>query len=68
MHVCWYLTDFYNDFHNAKTITMLRELKSNIPKRIPALEKPNEIHLNKTDSIFLELDLIKILYLKIFFH
>ena len=31
---------------------MLRELKSNIPKRIPALEKPNEMHLNKTDSIF----------------
>ena len=52
MHVCWYLKDFYNDFQNAKSITMLRELKSNIPKRIPALEKPNEIHLNKTDSIF----------------
>jgi len=31
---------------------MLRELKSNIPKRIPALEKPNEMHLNKTDAIF----------------
>ena len=68
MHVCWYLKDFYNDFQNAKSITMLRELKSNIPKRIPALEKPNEIHLNKTDSIFLEPDLIKISYLKIYFH
>ena len=32
MHVCWYLKDFYNDFQNAKSITMLRELKSNIPK------------------------------------
>ncbi len=52
MHVCWYLKDFYNDFQNAKSITMLRELKSNIPKRIPTLEKPNETHLNKTDSIF----------------
>ena len=62
------LTDFYNDFHNAKTITMLRELKSNIPKKNSCIRKANEIHLNKTDSIFLELDLIKILYLKIFFH
>ena len=52
MHVCWYIDDFYQDFKDAKTITMLRELKSNIPKRIPALEKPNEMHLNKTDSIF----------------
>ena len=43
---------FYKDFTKAKTITMLRELKSNIPKRIPALEKPNELHLNKTASIF----------------
>ena len=52
MHVCWYMKNFYRDFENAKTITMLRELKSNIPKRIPALEKPNEMHLNKTDAIF----------------
>ncbi len=52
MHVCWYLKNFYKDFQNAKTVTMLRELKSNIPKRIPALEKPNEMHLNKTDSIY----------------
>tara|TARA_B100001741_G_scaffold313624_1_gene320715 strand:+ start:1442 stop:2812 length:1371 start_codon:yes stop_codon:yes gene_type:complete len=52
MHVCWYMKYFYKDFTKAKTITMLRELKSNIPKRIPALEKPNELHLNKTDSIF----------------
>ena len=46
------MKNFYRDFENAKTITMLRELKSNIPKRIPALEKPNEMHLNKTDAIF----------------
>ena len=52
MHVCWYLKDFYFDFSNAKTITMIRELKSNIPNRIPSFEKPNEMHLNKTDSIF----------------
>ena len=52
MHVCWYMKNFYQDFEEAKTITMLRELKSNIPKRIPSLEKPNEMHLNKTDSIF----------------
>tara|TARA_B100000780_G_scaffold275908_1_gene243478 strand:+ start:619 stop:1989 length:1371 start_codon:yes stop_codon:yes gene_type:complete len=52
MHVCWYMKNFYKDFENVKTITMLRELKSNIPKRIPALEKPNEMHLNKTDAIF----------------
>ena len=52
MHVCWYMKNFYQDFKDVKTITMLRELKSNIPKRIPSLEKPNELHLNKTDSIF----------------
>ena len=52
MHVCWYMKNFYKDFKDAKTITMLRELKSNIPKRIPSLEKPNEMHLNETDSIF----------------
>jgi len=52
MHVCWYLKYFYKDFEDVKTITMLRELKSNIPNRIPSLERPNEMHLNKTDSIF----------------
>ncbi|MDA9625050.1 hypothetical protein N9S55_01560, partial [Candidatus Pelagibacter bacterium] len=52
MHVCWYLKKFYEDFNEVKTITMIRELKSNIPKRIPALEKPNMQHLNFTDAIF----------------
>ena len=52
IHVCWYMKYLYEDFQNTKTITMLREIKSNIPNRIISLEKPNEMHLNKTDSIF----------------
>ena len=52
MHVCWYIKYLYNDFQDTKTITMIRELKSNIPNRIPSFEKPNEMHLNKTDAIF----------------
>ncbi len=52
IHVCWYMKYLYEDFQNTKTITMLREIKSNIPNRIISLEKPNEMHLNKTDAIF----------------
>jgi len=52
MHVCWYLKDFLKDFSTTKTVTMIRDLKSNIPNRIPALEKPNTMHLNYTDAIF----------------
>ena len=67
MHVCWYIKYLYNDFQDTKTITMIRELKSNIPNRIPSFEKPNEMHLNKTDAIFFKTRLLtKILFLKIF--
>ena len=53
MHVCWYLKRFCKDFKNIKTISMVRELKSNIPNRIiNGIEKPNSIHLNPTDQIF----------------
>ena len=53
MHVCWYLKRFCEDFENIKTISMVRELKSNIPNRIVnGIEKPNAIHLNPTDQIF----------------
>ena len=52
MHVCWYLKRFLKDFKNLKTISMIRELKSNIPNRIVnGIEKPNALHLNPTDQI-----------------
>ena len=53
MHVCWYLKRFCKDFKNLKTVSMIRELKSNIPNRIiHGIEKPNSMHLNPTDAIF----------------
>ncbi len=52
MHVCWYLKKFCKDFGNIKIISMVRELKSNIPNRVVTLENPNLIHLNPTDQIF----------------
>ena len=52
MHVCWYLERLCKDFKNIKTISMVRELKSNIPSRILTLEKPNTVRLNPTDQIF----------------
>ncbi|MAV76736.1 MAG: hypothetical protein CMG02_00080 [Candidatus Marinimicrobia bacterium] len=52
MHVCWYLERFIKDFNKFKIITMIRDLKSNIPKRIKSLEDPNRRHLNYTDCFF----------------
>ena len=54
MHVCWYLKRFCEDFKNLKTISMIRELKSNIPNRVAGLESINSLHLNPTDQIFFE--------------
>ena len=53
MHICWYLKRCCKDFKNIKTISMTRELKSNIPNRVVnSFEQVNTLHLNPTDQIF----------------
>ena len=54
IHTHYFLSDLTKDFKNIYIIAMLRELKSNIKKRIfNSFQKPNKFYLNNTDSIIL---------------
>ena len=54
IHTHYFLSDLTKDFKNIYIISMLRELKSNVKKRIfNSFQKPNKFYLNKTDSIIL---------------
>ena len=54
IHTHYFLSDLTKDFKNIYIISMLRELKSNVKKRMfNSFQKPNKFYLNKTDSIIL---------------
>ena len=68
LHICWFFKNLYNDFNSIKTISMVRETKSNLPKRIAnGLEKQNKNHLNFTDEFFFRIRSYKNAIFEIFF-
>ena len=55
-----FLIDFLKNFQNAKVISMVRELKGNIIKRVKNSQNlPNYHYLNKADAMLLEEILLK---------